>query len=77
MSIHSSHMIEHTHHKIKLKSGDTLDASNAVIAEVSDEHTAVFIDCDARGIVELRLVARAVLEALGAARDGDHSAGCN
>ena len=47
----------------KLGSGVTIDPSNAVIAAVSDDHTAVFIDFDARGMIELSLVARAVLEA--------------
>ena len=54
----------------------TIDLSHAVIASVSDDHSAVS-HSDAMGIIELRLVARAVLEALGASRDGDHSAGCN
>ena len=48
---------------LKIGSGVTIDPSNAVIAAVSDDHTAVFIDGDARGLIELRLVARAVLEA--------------
>ena len=54
----------------------TIDLSHAVIVTVSDDHSAIS-HSDAIGIIELRLVARAVLEALGAARDGDHSAGCN
>ena len=54
----------------------TIDLSHAVIVSVSDDHSAIS-HSDATGIIELRLVARAVLEALGAARDGDHSAGCN
>ena len=54
----------------------TIDLSHAVIAIVSDDHSAIS-HSDARGTIELRLVARAVLEAFGAARDGDHSAGCN
>ena len=49
--------------KVKIKSGITIDPSNAVIAAVSDDHTAVFVDGDASGLIELRLVARAVLEA--------------
>ncbi len=54
----------------------TIDLSHAVIAAVSDDHSAIS-HSDASGTIELRLDARAVVEALGAARDGDHSAGCN
>ena len=54
----------------------TIDLSHAVIAIVSDDHSAIS-HSDATGKIELRFVARAVLEASSAARDGDHSAGCN
>ena len=55
----------------------TIDLSHAVIVRVSDDHSAIS-HSDAKGIIELRLVARAVLEAsFTISRDGDHSAGCN
>ena len=62
-AFYSTFLITRFNESKKVGSGVTIDPSNAVIAEVSDDHTAVFIDCDASGIVELRLVARAVLEA--------------
>ena len=53
----------------------TIDLSHAIIVCIGHDQTAVGINSDATGIVELRLVARAVLEAFDtSASYGDHIA---